>query len=233
MDARRPQTWLLAVLGVAAGFAVDGYRPVHAQDMRRVSQDLADLESQTQQLLADPLRRRDLRSPTYVEERLTDGELFYRLQDYVRASIIFTDIVDNHPDHRATPDALFLLGESLYRAGDYLGARSRLRQLIEKAEAPGYRPYVSRALGRLIEIAIHTRDFDGVEGYFANLSRLPPREVEAATSYYRAKYLYNRAVPTEELLREPSEGESGVDLATLEVSVEETAGQRGVVVFEF
>jgi TolA-binding protein len=174
---------------------------VRAQDARKLEQELRDLEISTQQLVAEPLRGQELRSPTFVEERLTDGELFYRLQDYVRASIILTDIVDNYPQHRAYPDALFLLGESLYAAKDYLGARTRLRQLIARADETSFRPYAARSLGRLIEIAIHTRDFDGVEGYFQRLAKLPPQEVEAATAYYRAKYLYNRAVSTEDVTR--------------------------------
>ncbi|MBK8169307.1 MAG: tetratricopeptide repeat protein [Sandaracinaceae bacterium] len=160
------------------------------------------LENATRALAALPVRHDNLQSPTHVEERLTDGELFYRLQDYIRASIIFTDIVDNYPRHTAYPDALFLLADSLFRAGDQLGARTRFRQLIDRADEQQFRPYAQRALGRLIEIAIHTRDFDGVEGYFARLSRLPPGEVEAATAYFRAKYLYNRAVPTDEIMRE-------------------------------
>ncbi|HEY6877579.1 MAG TPA: tetratricopeptide repeat protein [Polyangiales bacterium] len=179
-----------------------------AQDARKLEQELRDLEIATQQLVAEPLRGQELRSATFVEERLTDGELFYRLQDYVRASIILTDIVDHYPQHRAYPDALYLLGESLYAAKDYLGARTRLRQLIARADEPSFRPYAAKALGRLIEIAIHTRDFDGVEGYFLALAKLPPQEVEAATAYYRAKYLYNKAVPTEDVTR------GGKDLKT-------------------
>ncbi|MCA9609602.1 MAG: tetratricopeptide repeat protein, partial [Myxococcales bacterium] len=129
-------------------------------------------------------------------------------------SIIFTDIVEHFPDHRAYPDALYYLGDSLYRAGDYLGARTRFRELIAHAGDTRYRDHLQRALGRLIEIAIHTRDFDGVEGYFAALSRIPPGEIEATTNYYRAKYLYNRAVPTEDIL---AGGENvQIDLAMLE-----------------
>jgi TolA-binding protein len=172
-----------------------------AQDARRLEQELRDLEVATQQLVAEPLRGQELRSPTFVEERLTDGELFYRLKDYARASIILTDITDNYPQHRAYPDALYLLGESLYAAHDYLGARTRLRQLIARADDPSFRPYAAKSLGRLIEIAIHTRDFDGVEGYFTALAKLPPAEVESATAYYRAKYLYNKAVPTDDVTR--------------------------------
>lgn len=172
-----------------------------AQSVEQVTQEVVDIEGDTARLLREPLGSTERRSPTFVEERLTDGELFYRMQDYVRAAIILTDIVENYRDHRAYPDALFLLGESLYRAGDHLGARTRLRELIAHSGEPAFRPYLQRALGRLIEIAIHTRDFDGVEGYFAQLSRIPPSEIEATTNYYRAKYLYNRAVPTDDVLR--------------------------------
>ncbi|MET0342764.1 MAG: tetratricopeptide repeat protein [Polyangiales bacterium] len=180
-----------------------------AEDARRVETELRDLEIATNQLVVEPLRGQDLRSATFVEERLTDGELFFRLRDYVRASIILTDVADNYPQHRAHSDALFLLGESLYAAKDYLGARTRLRQLIAKSDDANARPYASRALGRLIEIAIHTRDFDGVEGYFAQLAKLPPNEVADATAYYRAKYLYNRAVPTEDVTRGDTELKTG------------------------
>lgn len=181
-----------------------------AQSVDEITREVVDIEGDTSRLLDQPLRRSQRRSPTYVVERLTDGELFYRLQDYVRASIIFTDIVENYPNHDAYPDALFFLGDSLYRAGDYLGARTRFRELIAHSGDVRYRDHLQRALGRLIEIAIHTRDFDGVEDYFAQLSRIPPSEIEATTNYYRAKYLYNRAVPTDDVLR----GDEAVQIDT-------------------
>ena len=165
-----------------------------AQDLNATLGQLTDIEASAVQLQKAPLQHSQLRSPTHVEERLTDGELFFRLRDYVRASVIFTDIVDNYPQHRAYPDALFLLGEALFKANDFLGARSRYRMIIERADQPAYAPYVQRALGRLIEIAIHIRDFEGVDDYFTRLSRLPPSEVEAATNYFRAKYLYSVAI---------------------------------------
>ncbi|MEZ4337586.1 MAG: hypothetical protein R3B82_13285 [Sandaracinaceae bacterium] len=56
---------------------------------------------------------------------------------------------------RAYPDALYYLGDSLYRAGDYLGARTRFRELIAHAGDTRYRDHLQRALSRLIEIAIH------------------------------------------------------------------------------
>ena len=176
-------------------------RTASAQDLAAIGRELTSIEADAHNVVREPLRRRAMQSPTHVEERLTDGQLFYQLRDFIRASIIFTDIVDNYPQHRAFPDALFLLGDSLFRAGDNLGARTRFRQIIARASEQGFRPYVQRALGRLIEIAIRTRNFDGVDEYFAQLSRLPPQEIEAATNYFRAKYLYNRAVPTDEVMR--------------------------------
>jgi tetratricopeptide (TPR) repeat protein len=192
--ARLPLALALALLScgvLALGAAV----PAGAQDLEKASRELSDVEVATAQLKAAPLGGEQQRSPTYVEERLTDGELFYRLQDYVRASIIFTDIVENHPKHAAYPDAVFLLGESLFLAKDYLGARARYRVVLDHADQPAFRSHLQRALGRLIEIAIHTQDFDGIEAYFARLAKLPPSEVEAATAYFRAKYLYSVAVP--------------------------------------
>lgn len=207
---RRIPSGLSSALLCSAGLLVPlgGFTAAHAQSVESVTQEVVDIEGDLRRLLDQPLRRSRLRSPTHVEERLTDGELFYRLRDYVRASIIFTDIVENHAGHRAYPDALFLLADSLFRAGDYLGARTRFRELIHHTGDSGFRPYLQRALGRLIEIAIHTRDFDGVEGYFAQLSRIPPSEIEATTNYFRGKYLYNRALPTEDVLRERNEDEA-------------------------
>ena len=191
--------------------------PASAQ-LASVGRQLEDVAGEITQLERDRLEVSQLRSPTYVEERLTDGELFYRLHDYLRASIIFTDLVENHPRHRAYPDAKFLLADSLYRAGDYYGARRHFQDIVEAHGESRFAPYVQRALGRLIEIAIRTRDFRSVDRYFDQLSRLPPQEVEAATAYYRAKYLYNRAVPAEDVLRaeHTEQGRSHIDLDTLE-----------------
>ena len=190
----QPHRLLAAVLASLAVSVVLGSAAASAQDLGSVERELSSIESDAQMLRQAPLSHSQLRSPTHVEERLTDGELFFRLQDYVRASVILSDIVDNYQTHPSYPDALFLLAESLFKAGDYFGARTRYRTIIQHADQPAYRPHVSRALGRLIEIAIHVRDFEGVDEYFTRLSRLPPSEVESATNYFRAKYLYNFAI---------------------------------------
>ncbi len=173
---------------------------VGAQDLESITRDVTTIEGQADALVHEPLAETARQSATHVEERLTNGELFYRLQDYVRASIIFTDIVENYASTSSFPDALFLLADSLFRAGDYLGARTRFREIISHSGEGGFRAYTERALGRLIEIAIHTNDFDGVDDVFAQLSRLPPSDIGASTAYFRAKALYSQAVPTEDIV---------------------------------
>jgi TolA-binding protein len=191
-------------LGVLTLSLLAGAPVARAQDLAQAGRDLSDVELAAQQMLESPLRSSELRSPTYVEERLTDGELFYRLRDYVRASIIFTDIVENYPKHASYPDAVFLLGESLFQAKDYLGARAKYRIILDHANAPAYRQHLQRALGRLIEIAIHIQQFEGIEAYFDSLAKLPPSEIDAATAYFRAKYLYSVAVPGDAMAAEDS-----------------------------
>jgi len=100
----------MLLLAALAGSSAVSPTVSRAQDADKLEHELRELEAESQQLASEPLRGTPARSATYVEERLTDGELFYRLQDYVRASIILTDVVDNYPTHPAMPDALFLVG---------------------------------------------------------------------------------------------------------------------------
>ena len=188
-----------------------------AQDLAAVNRDLADLEADAQRLMADPVRPLVLKSETFVEERLTDGELYLRLEDYLRAAILLTDIVEHYPTHRAYPEALFLLGESLFFADDYLGARRRYAQVIDRGAEPTFAPYLQRSLSRLIQIAIHTRDFRDVDTYFSRLDAIPSATLSITTAYFRAKYLYNRAVPIDDGYNAPVDTAiRGVDQGRLE-----------------
>lgn len=189
---------LITLTGALA--ALLGPMAARAQGIERVTRELNDIDSRATSLLSQPLRRSALRSPTYVEERLTNGELYFRMEDYLQASIIFSDIVDNYPQHRAYPDALFQLGESLFHLGDYFGARTRFREVLTRANESGFGSYTQQSLGRLIEIAIHVRDFEGVDAYFQRLNQMPSSELAAHSLYFRAKYLYSMAVPSSEVL---------------------------------
>ena len=187
---RRPGWLLLASLAGSLPVTM-----VDAQNLTAIQKELTDIDGEATKMVNLELQGARLRSPTHVEERLTDGELFYRLHDYMRAAIIFTDIVENYPSHAACPDASFLLADSLFNARDYLGARTQFRKILERADNPSYQPYVQQSLGRLIEIAIHLQDFQGVDTYFQRLDGISTVKVDPAIGYLKAKYLYSIAVP--------------------------------------
>jgi len=192
-------------------------RGAAAQDLDEPTRELASLEDDTRRFMSQPVQTSDLKSDTFVEERLTDGELYLRLGDYLRAAILFTDIVQHYPTHRAYPESVFLLGESLFLAGDYIGARKRYALVIRRGNEPSFEPYLQSSLSRLIQIAMRTRDFREVDGYFARLEALPSASLSVTTTYFRAKYLYERAVPTDELLDQPPTAPiRGLDLPRLE-----------------
>ena len=50
--------------------------------------------------------------------------------------MIFTDIVENYPRHRAYPDALFLLADSLFRAGDLLVVNGTSLEVLIPTSGP-------------------------------------------------------------------------------------------------
>lgn len=187
-----PSRWRWA-LGVAASLCLTG-GAASAQDLARVGSELATLESQAQRL-DEGLRASARPQGPAVEERFADAELLYRLRDFSRAAVLFTDIVENHANSPAYPQGLFFLGDALFQAGDRYGARTRFRELLRHANEPLFRPYVQRALGRLIEIAIRLNDYTGVDEYFRQLGQIPPSEVESETTYIRGKFLFLRTQP--------------------------------------
>ena len=215
---RAHRVWLGFIqLVLTFGLFASAAPEVAAQDVTAANREVSDLESDTQRLMATRVRPHDLKSSTFVEERLTDGELYLRLEDYLRAAILLMDVVEHYPTHRAYPEALFLLGESLFFAGDYLGARKRYAEVIDRSSEPAFSPHLQMALSRLIEIAIHTRDFREVDGYFARLEALPSSTLSVTTAYFRAKYLYNRAVPVDDVLNAPTNAAiRGIDQGPLE-----------------
>jgi tetratricopeptide (TPR) repeat protein len=198
---------------LAFGLFASAAPEVAAQDVTAANREVSELESDTQRLMATRVRPHDLKSSTFVEERLTDGELYLRLEDYLRAAILLMDVVEHYPTHRAYPEALFLLGESLFFAGDYLGARKRYAEVIDRSSEPAFSPHLQMSLSRLIEI----RDFREVDGYFARLEALPSSTLSVTTAYFRAKYLYNRAVPVDDVLNAPANAAiRGIDQGPLE-----------------
>jgi TolA-binding protein len=176
-----------------------GLLPVLLSGGAAVRADVAESEAQIRQLAADVTdlaREANVQlaenRTQYVEEKLADADMFFRLGFYEEASTLYLDIVDNYPEQTAYADALFRLAESLYQSADPYGAREHFEKLLQHAQEPRFRPYVQQALSRLIEIAIRMEDFQGIERYFAELNRLPGSDIAAVTPYFRGKYYFFR-----------------------------------------
>jgi TolA-binding protein len=162
----------------------------NAPGLDSVARDLASLEDELDQVQRG-LQREELARPRRVEERLTDAELLFTMQDYTRASILYLDVVENYSRHPAYPEALYRLAECLFQTQNYYGARTRFREILDRLGQPGYREFAQAAMGRLIEIAIHLDQFDGVQEYFTRLSQLPSAEVTSGTHYARGRFHFH------------------------------------------
>lgn len=203
----------LRALAAGALIALVHSSAASAQTMDAASRAVLDAEARANALEQNLPRLQAATSGPSIPytERFADGELLFQLRDYSRAAVLFTDLVTNYRDTPAFANSLYLLAESLYQAGDRFGARSRFRELVmEHGTNPAFRPFVQRALGRLIEIALRSRDqspraVQEMNEIFARLNQLPPGDIEAQTTYVRGKYYFLRPNPDYELARQAFE----------------------------
>ncbi|MFY0565189.1 tetratricopeptide repeat protein [Archangium lansingense] len=122
--------------------------------------------------------------------RFSNGEIQYLLEDWAAASVLFYDLVGD-PKFRAQgryPDALFYLGDSLYRQQNYIGARIYLRELLTLSDTKHYRD----ALARYLEIAGRLNQFTGLDEYIERARRLSGGQLPPELDYVYAKWLFKR-----------------------------------------
>ncbi len=125
-----------------------------------------------------------------VEQRLANGELLYRTKDYARASVVFSEILEEFPGTPSYPDALWLRGETFFATKEYLSARRDYRQLVDKGREARFSPYYGKALARLVDVSLRLNDIKGLDEVFAKMNEIPPAQVDAALSYAKGKAYY-------------------------------------------
>jgi tetratricopeptide (TPR) repeat protein len=172
-----------AVALCAAALAATG---AVADDVGSVEAEVRDIHGKANGLAGQYLRAGGMRGEHYAAERLIDGENFYRLKDYQRAAIIFMDLIETYPNDVAYPDALFYFADALFLSRDYYGAREWFGRVLDEGGRPGMARFRLKAMGRLIEIAIHVNQFDNVGKYIDQLGQSPAPEA----SYIKGKYYY-------------------------------------------
>jgi tetratricopeptide (TPR) repeat protein len=176
-----------ALVGAAALCAVSlASGGASADDVGDVEAEVREIRDKANGLSSQYLRAGGLRSEHYVEERLIDGENFYRLKDYQRAAIIFMDLIEQFPSHAAYPDALYYFADALFLSRDYYGARQWFQRVVDEGGRPGMARFRLKAIGRLIEIAVHLNEFEGVDTYLAQLGQTDTAE----TCYVKGKFYY-------------------------------------------
>jgi tetratricopeptide (TPR) repeat protein len=203
----RPAQRIKRGLVIAAGLLLARATEVSAQDVASITGEVSRVEGQLQQLdqRVPTSGSATLRRGANVQERFAEAELLYRLRDYSRASVLFTDIVENYANTPAYPQGLYLLADSLFQAGDRYGARTRFREVIQHARDPIFRPFVQRSIGRLIEIALRLNDFSGIDEALREAGQIPSGELEDPLAYSRGKYLFLRTPPDYEAARQAFE----------------------------
>lgn len=142
----------------------------------------------------DAMARRKLGSADamrveFVAERVAECELLVSTGRNDEAISKMTEIVE-HPRFEQVADlqegraALYLLGHALAQAGIHESARAYLkRSITSKGAWEQYGPYARRAVRRLVEVALETRDYRAGLDDLKVVPPSAPAEVQAEVSY--------------------------------------------------
>jgi tetratricopeptide (TPR) repeat protein len=128
-------------------------------------------------------------APDAADRRVLDAQVQLSVKNYDEAATMALDVVEKYPNSRAYDDALFLLGEALFQARDFYSARHYLQEAV--AKNTGSKPE-QLALQRLVEVALHTGDYENVDSYLTRLQNVPALAMEPTVPYVRGKYYFFR-----------------------------------------
>lgn len=124
-------------------------------------------------------------------QRIADAQLLLGSKDYARAANVLNEVIEKYPDNTtALPDAMNLLGETYFRSHQYLSARRVFRQIVARGDEGRFGVYQAKALGRLVDVALRTKDYSSLDEIFASMNRVPPSSVNSGLAYARGKGLF-------------------------------------------
>jgi tetratricopeptide (TPR) repeat protein len=134
--------------------------------------------------------RTDQQTP---EQKLANGELLYRMNDYSRAIVVLSEVLEAYPNTPSYPDALWLRGETYYAAHDYLAAQRDYKALVDQGSEPRARAYFGRALARLVDVVLRLNDPPETLGpIFEKFNQVPPAQVDAGVLYAKGKAYFHQ-----------------------------------------
>jgi tetratricopeptide (TPR) repeat protein len=134
--------------------------------------------------------RRDESAGARARRKFSEGEVQFLLQDWSHAAILLYDAVDE-PEFRDSGEylnAIYYLGESLWRQGDYPTARTYFKQILGIPGAPHHKEAVLRAL----DIAIRLSSYEGMDALVQQAQRIYGTQPAPELSYLAARAVYGR-----------------------------------------
>ncbi len=179
-------------LKIAVGaLALLGALPAKADlssDISRAARQLELLENKTGLIRGQYLDfEDDASNERRFESRLNDGQALMLLKDYVRAAIVFYDLVENKKfaSQPSYADAMFNLGEALFFNRNFVDARNYFQRVLDHPRGRAYRKV---ALVRLMQISLNTGDYAQVDQAHERLKK------ESAGSSPEAEYLWGKTL---------------------------------------
>ncbi|MGD0526717.1 MAG: tetratricopeptide repeat protein [Polyangiaceae bacterium] len=127
------------------------------------------------------------------EQKLANGELLLHMNDYGRAIVVLSEILEAYGNTPSYPDALWLRGETYYAAHDYLAARRDYRMLVDRGGEPRFQAYFGRALARLVDVALRLNDPpETLAPIFEKFNQVPPAQIDAGLLYAKGKAYFHQ-----------------------------------------
>jgi tetratricopeptide (TPR) repeat protein len=128
-----------------------------------------------------------------AEQKLANADILYRMNDFTRAAVVLSEILEEFPNTPSFPDALWLRGETFYASHEYLAARRDYRLLVERGQEPRFQAYFGKALARLVDVALRVNDPpETLAPIFERFNQVPPAQIDAALLYAKGKAYYHR-----------------------------------------
>jgi len=161
-DSRPPRRSRGALAALVLASISTAAVPARADEAARpIDNDLGNIRSNIQ-LVEDDLRRaRDKERRYPLDRRFVEATLAYDRANLATAAVMLTDLVQN-PEFQARSDyteALFMLGDSLYRLRNYAGAK----RYLDKLTVGSGNKRFQQALAELVDIAVRMHRMRDVE----------------------------------------------------------------------
>ncbi len=170
---------------LVAMLAVPLAAPAQVADL---SGELDGFEQQIDALEAKYLKPVDVSASKYrLDARYNDGRVAYHTGQYQRAaSLLYSAVADpEFNSFGSRREGVYMLGESLYRVRNFLGAAEQFEKILNE----GSGEYYSESAARLLEIAYQMRDFDKLDALH---SRLSGSAMSGKIAYLSGKAFYEQ-----------------------------------------